>query len=284
MKKILLTLMILILVGCSEEHKEIPYTLEDVHPMPMEKNEVTSHFVYDPWMPLYAELTSYPDESLIDWNEDTYQVVSKSDTLQFVFTKVEAVYGIHVISESMASFMIKTGTFEKEVRGQNFTFETPIITDNLTLIPLGEEPFNLMECHILVGRILDEDQYDTYKAKNIFLKDLQNKYQWMLDPYDNFNLACEVVNLYDLDLLMEVSNQVDYSLLSEEALGLPIEIIGQVIHVTENENLTEVTLKAIGCNEEIIVFTKQNVTVDNMFMTTGIYLGEIMNKFFYDIK
>ena len=90
MKKLLLLVLVFLLIGCQKTSKEATYQLEAIKAMPEEVMVKKASYVYDEWMPLYAELASYPHESVIDWNEDTFLLASNETPLSFTFLQEEA--------------------------------------------------------------------------------------------------------------------------------------------------------------------------------------------------
>lgn len=284
MKKLLLLVLVFLLIGCEETTKEATYQLEAIKAMPEESIVKKASYVFDEWMPLYADLSSYPHESIIDWNEDTFLLANKETPLNFTFLKEEAVYSIEMTSQDIEGFVIQAGDYVKEVRGSTYTFLEPLITDQVTLTVINDSTIKLSECHILVGETLSEEEYNAYLNKKELVDIFQDDYTWFESIEDNIMVVQEILSQYDHELIEEISSFVDYSLLTDDAIGRPIELVGQAIDVENVHDHFHVLLKGVNSEEVIMVITENSVEMHNIFMSSGFYIGHDEHKVFYSIE
>lgn len=285
MKKILLITISLLLISCSQEkaHLDEDYRIvETLKSAPTEIEEKLNYYIHDDMTPAYVMLEDYPNESLIDWDEETGINVKSSPELLFQFTQEEAVRGLEIESKNLKAIKIDFGSYEVVYPVtsdyQIIEFSEAYMTDQVALQPLETNEFScILEAHLTCDINVDKTTYEVLSSIESELIVFTESYEWSNEPVEALFTYQTVLEDYTLEKIEMLSKDFDASRLkfSEiDYVGSPYRVNGKVVSVKERNNYFELTVDTFIDHEKITIYTMIPYEANNLFKDTCILVNQ----------
>lgn len=285
MKKSILIIMSLLLFSCSSDKSHLDENfrvIETLKASPEIVEEKLSYYIHDDMAPNYVMLSSYPFDSLIDWDDETGVNVKMNPELRFEFTKEEAIRGLEIHSKNLKSIMVNFSGQKKIYTiysdYQIITFEEALLGKDLTIIPYETtDESTVLEIHITGNLNVDKTTFEVFEAIEANLSDFKNNYKWSIDPIQSMLTYQVLLEEYTLDNIEVLTKDFDASrllLTEEDYVGAPYKISGKIISVKERNNYNELTVETIIDHEIITIYTMDKFIENEIFKESCILIDQ----------